>query len=80
MNNRIITIQTHAQLKTSADQRSFNSQLLAINSKRVYVLSATEQELSDIAQGCKLYDDEAVYYVWSIFYQPSQKYAFITVR
>ena len=77
MYERTITILTHAQLKTTVDQRSFECQLLSVNGARTYVIGGIEQEFTDIAPGCKISDGADVYHVRKILYWPSLKYTFI---
>ena len=77
MNLKTITIQTHAQLKTTVHQRSFEGQLLSVGGTRTYVLGDIEQEFTDIAPGCKIIDGADVFRVSKIIYWSSLKYAFI---
>ena len=78
--SKTITIQTHAQLKRDVDQRSFNCQEISVANTRTYVLCATEQDLTDIAPGCKIFDSGKEYRVRKILFRTSPKYAFITAN
>ena len=78
MEKKIITIQTNKTKKGKLDQRSFHCQVIKINGTRNYVLIATEKDLSDIAPGCKIFEDGEEYRVRKIFCWPSLKYTFIT--
>ena len=77
---RKITIQTHAQLKRDVDQHSFDCQEIRVANTRTYVLCVAEQDLADIAPGCKLLDSGKEYRVRKILFWPSPGYAFITAN
>ena len=80
MDYKEVTIQTHALMKGDLDQRSFNCQVIRVANTRTYVLCATEQDLTDIAPGCKIFDSGKEYRVRKILFRDSPKYAFITAN
>lgn len=83
MNDREITIQSHALKKGKIDQHSFDCQVITIGNTRTYVLDETKRDLLHmnfaIAPGCKVFDDGVTYRIKDISYWPRPKYVFITV-
>ena len=75
MTNRIITIQP----KGTAQLRSYDCQLVMVGNIRTYVLDNTSQNLSDLAPGCKVFDDGVLYRIKEIWYSPDSRYAFLNV-
>ena len=75
MTNRIITIQP----KGTSQQHSFECQLVIIGNDRNYVLDNTSQNLSDLAPGCKVFDQGVLYRIKEIWYSPDSRYAFLNV-
>ena len=75
MTNRIITITP----KGGTEQHSFECQLVIIGNDRTYVLDSTSQNLSDLAPGCKVFDDGVLYRIKEIWYSPDSRYAFLNV-
>ena len=78
--NKTIIIQTHAQLKRNVDQHFFACQEIRVANTRTYVLSVPEEDLTDIAPGCKILDSGNEYRVRKILFWPSPGYAFITAN
>ena len=77
MDRKIITITA----KGNAEQHSFECQVVTIADTRTYVLANTKRNnnLSDFAPGCKVFDDGKLYRIEKIWYSPSPLYAFIAV-
>ena len=75
MTNRIITIQP----KGTSQQRSYDCQLVMVGNIRTYVLDNTSQNLSDLAPGCKVFDQGVLYRIKEIWYSPDSRYAFLNV-
>lgn len=75
MDNSIITITP----KGDAVQHSCECQLVMIGNDRTYVLDNTTQNLSDLAPGCKVFDQGVLNRIKEIWYSPDSRYAFISV-
>ena len=75
MTNRIITIQP----KGTTQLRSYDCQLVMVGNIRTYVLDNTSQNLSDLAPGCKVFDQGVLYRIKEIWYSPDSRYAFLNV-
>ena len=77
MSNRTIILQINRHDKT--EQHSFECQLVIIGNDRNYVLDNTSQNLSDLAPGCKVFDQGVLYRIKEIWYSPDSRYAFLNV-
>jgi len=77
MSNRTIILQINRHDKT--EQHSFECQVVIIGNDRNYVLDNTSQNLSDLAPGCKVFDDGVLYRIKEIWYSPDSRYAFLNV-
>ena len=75
MDNSIITITP----KGDTEQHSFECQAVMIGDDRNYVFDSTTLNLSDLAPGCKVFDQGVLYRIKEIWYSPDSQYAFLNV-
>ena len=83
MDTKEIVIQSFNLKKGKPEKRKFNCQLITIGNTRTYVLDKTRSDLQrtnfKIAPGCKVFDNDVLFRINSIFFWPRPTYVFIKV-